>query len=596
MGVHVEQDITDSAQVAVYIDFDNVVMSRYDQLHGPKSFRNDKASARNPTPVARQRLREARINFGAIMDYAATIGPVAISRAYADWSRTVNSDYGPDMIRSSIDLVQLFPASGTKNGADIRLAIDVIDDLSRYPYVSHVVVVAGDSDYISLAQRCKRLGRRVVGIGMERSVARYWEAACDEFQFYESVATAANSDSAAVDDVAGLSEEPRPDEEESDSLLVRAARLLYAKDSDADWIAAAGLKSLMKRLSPAFNESTQGFRSFTDFLKAHAALVDVKSTESGTMVHLRERGELSPELVHLLPPVPADDDTRRTQNLGVRRPVTPEIEKLALHAIRFAWQVCDLASPEAHTTLPSPSVRSHLLDLGAEPDAAKTAARVALTYFPVLLRDNEMRLQPNPELVELADDELLSCVRGGMADRIRADPGNASLAPREIAETVHGTDVSEELAAEYETLCSHSTLQEMMDRIGTILLPPQILWDVAYAFASVPDDIPLASAEALRRELQPYLQDLERDPESISFDAAHQTLAESGLILPQNGGSLSRASGVEDEVSAAIISEWSRRCERSRPAWHWEPFYQLTLPDKFHVGWRKWVRDVVEAA
>jgi hypothetical protein len=195
------------------------------------------------------------------------------------------------------------------------------------------------------------------------------------------------------------------------------------------WIAAAGLKSLMKRLSPAFNESTQGFRSFTDFLKAHPALVDVRSTDSGTMVHLRERGELSPEIVHLPAPLPADEDTRRIHCLGIRRPVTPEIGKLALHAIRFAWQVCDLSSPETHTTLPTPSVRSHLLSLGAEPDVAKTAARVALTYFPVLLRDNDMRMQPNPELVELADDGLLSCLRGGLSDRLRADPENAPLTP-----------------------------------------------------------------------------------------------------------------------------------------------------------------------
>ncbi len=60
----------------------------------------------------------------------------------------------------------MFPLSGTKNGADIRLAIDVIDDLSRYDYVNHVLIVAGDSDYVSLAQRCKRLGRTVIGVGV----------------------------------------------------------------------------------------------------------------------------------------------------------------------------------------------------------------------------------------------------------------------------------------------------------------------------------------------------------------------------------------------------------------------------------------------
>jgi uncharacterized LabA/DUF88 family protein len=63
----------------------------------------------------------------------------------------------------ALHLVQLFTASGVKNGADIRLAVDAVEDLMRHPEISHVVVVAGDSDYVPLAQSCKQLGRYVVG-------------------------------------------------------------------------------------------------------------------------------------------------------------------------------------------------------------------------------------------------------------------------------------------------------------------------------------------------------------------------------------------------------------------------------------------------
>jgi len=45
-----------------------------------------------------------------------------------------------------------------------RLAVDAVEDMFRLPDLTHVVIVAGDSDYIALAQRCKRLGRYVVGI------------------------------------------------------------------------------------------------------------------------------------------------------------------------------------------------------------------------------------------------------------------------------------------------------------------------------------------------------------------------------------------------------------------------------------------------
>lgn len=43
------------------------------------------------------------------------------------------------------------PVDRTKNGADIRLAIDVIDDLSAHRHITYVLVVAGDSDYVSPA-------------------------------------------------------------------------------------------------------------------------------------------------------------------------------------------------------------------------------------------------------------------------------------------------------------------------------------------------------------------------------------------------------------------------------------------------------------
>src|SRR5690606_28490312 len=80
--------------------------------------------------------------------------------------------------------LQLFATSGTKNGADIRLSIDAVNDLVDHADLTHVVIVGGDSDYIALAQRCRRMGRFVVGIGVTGSTSRALVAACDEFSDY----------------------------------------------------------------------------------------------------------------------------------------------------------------------------------------------------------------------------------------------------------------------------------------------------------------------------------------------------------------------------------------------------------------------------
>src|SRR5664279_2672643 len=155
-----------SERVAVYIDFDNVVISRYDDIHGKQAWRKDDPRKRgrsaNSTDPIDVKLAAAQVDIGAIIDYAASFGSVSLSRAYADWSVPANAAYKDELMERALRLVQLFTASGVKNGADIRLAVDAVEDLIRHPEISHVVLVAGDSDYVPLAQSCKQLGRYVV--------------------------------------------------------------------------------------------------------------------------------------------------------------------------------------------------------------------------------------------------------------------------------------------------------------------------------------------------------------------------------------------------------------------------------------------------
>lgn len=180
-------------RVAVYLDFDNIVISRYDQVHGRNSFQRDRArgagtAERVIDPDFAARLQAATVDIGAVIDFASSFGTLVLTRAYADWSASVNAAYRGQLVSRAVDLVQLFPtAAYAKNGADIRLAVDAVEDMFRLPDLSHVVIVAGDSDYIALAQRCRRLGRYVVGIGVAGSTSRSLAAACDELVTYDAL-------------------------------------------------------------------------------------------------------------------------------------------------------------------------------------------------------------------------------------------------------------------------------------------------------------------------------------------------------------------------------------------------------------------------
>lgn len=282
-------------RVAVYLDFDNIVMSWYDRVHGRNSYAGDrqKIIADPAAPEIAQKLKDAMIDVGAIIDYAASFGTLVLTRAYADWSSPVNAFYRSQLVARAVDLVQLFPAAAyAKNGADIRLAVDTVEDMFRLPDLTHVVIVAGDSDYVPLAQRCKRLGRVVVGVGVAGSTAKSLAAACDQFDSYDSlpgvtppVAAQKKADASAAAPTTSGSRRRKKAEDPTAELL-RRALTLERERTDDEWVHLSAVKNLLKRMDPSFSEKTLGHRSFSDFVKAYPAVADIDETTNIVRVRL----------------------------------------------------------------------------------------------------------------------------------------------------------------------------------------------------------------------------------------------------------------------------------------------------------------------
>jgi len=280
----------DADRVAVYLDFDNIVISRYDQVNGRSSFQKDKAQGLDKHA---DRLERATVDVGAIIDFASSFGTLVLTRAYADWSAEVNTGYREQLVGRAVDLVQLFPAAAYgKNGADIRLAVDAVEDMFRLPDLTHVVIVAGDSDYIALAQRCKRLGRYVVGVGVAGSSSKALAAACDDFVIYDAlpgvpVPEPAPKTRRAKSDDDDEPPPPVPDPQPAaTALLTRALRIGTEKD-DVDWLHNSAVKAQMKRMDPSFSEKSLGFKSFSDFLRSRTDVVELDESSTTRMVRLR---------------------------------------------------------------------------------------------------------------------------------------------------------------------------------------------------------------------------------------------------------------------------------------------------------------------
>lgn len=256
---------TSDPRVAIYIDFDNVVISR--------------ASQAKETGVG------ATVAIDVLLDFATRYGRLTISRAYADWSVKKNSDYRNQLVARAVELVQLFPAAKTKNGADIRLAVDAIEDLYLHDDLTHIVIAAGDSDFVPLAQRARRLGRVVLGIGVAGSISKSLASACDVYVNYDELL----DDRQKLEDEAAR-EEPKPAAKAQSSgttpvrraypLIHEAMSGLHAQHPDRDWHALSALKSQILRIEPTFKESEYGASSFSDLLGRYSSQVEIKDNRA----------------------------------------------------------------------------------------------------------------------------------------------------------------------------------------------------------------------------------------------------------------------------------------------------------------------------
>jgi uncharacterized LabA/DUF88 family protein len=163
--------------VALYWDFEN--------LHAGLSEEKDPGAYARPDN--RFKVQEPLVDIGVVIALAAALGPIAVNRAYCNWQ--FFGRYRDALMQHAMDLVQLFPPGGTaKNGADIRLCLDAMEDLARWPQIATVVVVGGDSDFTALAQKVRATGRRIIGIGTRNATSRHWASACHAFHYYDDLA------------------------------------------------------------------------------------------------------------------------------------------------------------------------------------------------------------------------------------------------------------------------------------------------------------------------------------------------------------------------------------------------------------------------
>jgi uncharacterized protein (TIGR00288 family) len=253
-----------SNRIAVFIDFDNVEIGVKSTIGG-------------------------NFDIGLVLEAIKERGEIVTKIAYSDWKRA--GDYSRLLTAHAIRMVQrnLTPG-GDKNGADITMALDALEMAFTHNHINVFVIVGGDSDFISLVEKLKQYGRKVLVVGGRQFTSATMQRNCHEFIAYENLVGSSGQGGGR-----GRHHDRTGRQSAGSSTQVTAALPLVLRAlkvlSDREVTPQLGLlKSTLLQLDSTFSERNYGAGSFRDFMEkvAQTGAVELKHAGRSMLVEAVE--------------------------------------------------------------------------------------------------------------------------------------------------------------------------------------------------------------------------------------------------------------------------------------------------------------------
>jgi uncharacterized protein (TIGR00288 family) len=253
-------NITDAQQtrIAVFIDFDNVEIGVKSTIGG-------------------------QFDIGLVLEAIKERGEIVTKVAYSDWKRA--GDYSRILTQHAIRMVQRsFTPGGDKNGADITMALDALEMAFTHDHINAFVIVGGDSDFISLVEKLKQYGRKVIVVGGRQFTSATMQKNCHEFIAYENLAGSRGRPTEKGRPAAGSASIAQ-----ALPLVKRALKVLSEREVTPQ---LGLLKSTLLQLDSTFSEKDYGTSSFRDFIEkiAKAGAVTLRHAGRSMLVEAVEDG------------------------------------------------------------------------------------------------------------------------------------------------------------------------------------------------------------------------------------------------------------------------------------------------------------------
>lgn len=169
----------DSVSSALYLDFDNVFSGLLD-LDPDVAIQFADDPGRWLSRLTDTLLVDGRRRWLVRRCYMNPAGWVPHPNPQAGMPKLFFSRFRPAFTRAGFEVVDCPRLSSTKNGADIRMVLDVLDSLNGSMSYEEYVIASGDSDMTPLLVRLRAVDRRTTVISSFEAAAGYG-AVADRF-------------------------------------------------------------------------------------------------------------------------------------------------------------------------------------------------------------------------------------------------------------------------------------------------------------------------------------------------------------------------------------------------------------------------------
>ena len=213
-----------------------------------------------------------------ILDELSRYGNVTYKRIYGDWTSTYNSSWKEELLQNSITPIQQFSYTYGKNATDSAMDMLYTSELEGF------CLVSSDSDFTKLASRLRENGKKVIGMGEDKTPAPFRKA-CDIFTVLELLledSTMEKEEKAAAATVHNRETKPSSAKGVSQSQIEEAVvRIIMENQNDDRETGLGEVGSRLVKLYPDFDVRRYGYSLLSKFLETFPKL---KLKQDGTKV------------------------------------------------------------------------------------------------------------------------------------------------------------------------------------------------------------------------------------------------------------------------------------------------------------------------